>query len=336
MRVLVITNIYPTAAAPASGTFVEQQVEGLRRGGIDAELLFLDRLRDGPGVYRQLARQVTGVRRTFRPDLVHVMYGGVMAERVTRLAKGEPVIVTFHGSDLLGENLSGLLRKAASWYGVACSWRAAARAAGVVVVSPELRDALPRWIDRDRVRVIPCGIDLARFQPRDRAECRRRLDWSMQEFAVLFNGGSQDPVKRPELAHEAVRILRERYPHATLRELRGVPNVDVPEWMNASNVLLLTSQHEGSPTVVKEALACNLPVVSVDVGDVRERIGGVEGCHVVAPDATALAERLAAVLERGQLVRGREQVEGLSIEAIGVSLKAFYELVLAENRRVFR
>src|SRR3982751_3484880 len=107
MRILAVTNMYPSADAPAWGTFVEQQVEGLRGIGLDVDVLYADRARDGAAAYRMLGGLLRERVARTNPALIHVMYGGLMAEVVTRLTRGRPVVVSFCGSDLLGETLSG-------------------------------------------------------------------------------------------------------------------------------------------------------------------------------------------------------------------------------------
>jgi glycosyltransferase involved in cell wall biosynthesis len=204
LRILAVTNIYPTPQAPFSGTFVEQQIRGIRQIGLDVDVMFLDRRQKGMSVYLRLGRQVRARIVSYQPDLVHVMYGGAMADEVTRAVADRPTIVSFCGSDLLGEPLSGILRKLLAGYGVMASYRAARRACGVVVKSKNLHDALPGDADRSKVRIIPNGVDLERFQPLNRDECRKQLGWSDHRLHVLFPTNSGDPLKRPELAKAAV------------------------------------------------------------------------------------------------------------------------------------
>jgi glycosyltransferase involved in cell wall biosynthesis len=196
-----------------------------------------------------------------------------------------------------------------------------------VVVSRGLRDALPTDVEHDMVRIIPCGIDLDRFRPLDRHACCARLGWDPDRFHVLFPANAGNRVKRPDLAEAAVRVAGGDGIPVELHYLRGVANIDVPTWVNASDVLLLTSLHEGSPTVVKEALACTVPVVSVDVGDVAERIADIEGCHLCDADPHHLARGLRAVHEAGQRLRETGDVQALSLERIAQRLACFYEEV---------
>jgi teichuronic acid biosynthesis glycosyltransferase TuaC len=146
---------------------------------------------------------------------------------------------------------------------------------------------------------------------------------------VLFPTNCGDPRKRFDLAQAAVEVIKQWGIPAELHQLRGVLHDQVPIWLNASDVVLLTSLHEGSPNVVKEALACNRPVVSVDVGDVRERIEGIEGCYLALPDSSDLAAKLRLVHARQSRVAGRTKMQDLSLECIARRLTQFYEDVLS-------
>jgi glycosyltransferase involved in cell wall biosynthesis len=328
MRILAVTNMYPSSGAPASGVFVEQQVQGLRAAGLPVEVVFIDRKQQGAMCYYRMTLLIRAAIESFAPDLVHVMYGGVMADQVIRLPNLPPAVVTFHGSDLLGENHSGLARRLISRYGVYCSRRAARRAAGVVVVARHLVNALPKNLDRHKLKVIPCGIDLDRFKPLNEEECRRQLGWRSDMFHVLFVSNNGDPVKRPELARAAVAELNSRGVKAELHELAGVPNLQVPAWFSASHALILTSVHEGSPMVIKEALASRLPIVSVDVGDVAERLEGVEGCYLAEPEPAGLALKLHRVWREKKRIEPGPRLRELSHLAIAAKLKEFYGTIL--------
>ncbi len=331
MRILVITNMYPSAAFPSRGVFVEEQVKGLRSAGLEVEVVFIDRPREGPLAYYRLGHRIQTAVARFDPDAIHVMYGGVMADQIVRHHRLRPVVVTFHGSDLLGENLSGWVRKLASHYGVCCSRRAARAADGVVVVARHLLKALDGAAATEKVRLIPCGIDLERFKPLDPQACRCRLGWRPGAFHVLFASSTGDPVKRPWLAEAALTHLGPGDRPPELHYMTAVPNAEVPVWLNASDALLLTSQHEGSPTVVKEALACGLPVVSVDVGDVAERLEAIDGCHLALPEPADLAAKLGLVRREGKRLDCRRRIAELSVLQAANRLKQFYEEITRHN-----
>jgi D-inositol-3-phosphate glycosyltransferase len=193
LRLLAVSNMYPTQEAPESGSFVEQQIKGLKQIGLNVDLMLVDRNKKGMRVYLGLGRKVRERVTEFHADLVHVMYGGVIADEVTRNVGDRPTIVSFCGSDLLGENLSGAFRRLISGYGVMASRRSAKQASGIVVKSNNLRDALPCDVDLSKVRVIPNGIDLQLFKPLDRNACRTRLGWRRDCFHVVFAAIGADP-----------------------------------------------------------------------------------------------------------------------------------------------
>jgi teichuronic acid biosynthesis glycosyltransferase TuaC len=332
LRALVVTNMYPTAAVPYAGPFVATQVESLRAAGVEVEVLHLNRQELGRSVYRGLAKRVQERVAAADPDLVHVAYGGVMADTVTRSIRDRPVLVTFHGTDLLGGRAHGVLNALSVRLNVRASHRAARRAAGVIVVSETLLDALPRSLDRSRVWVVPNGVDLSLFQPRDRVECQRALGWDPERTHVLFPSSPSRAVKRFGLAEASAALVNGNVGPVELHALDGVPHDDVPTWLNAANAILLTSAHEASPVIVKEALACNVPVVSVDVGDVRERIARVDGCFIADPHPEDLAEKLKRALARREPIAGREHVEDLSLERIAGRVQGIYAFLTKEAR----
>src|SRR4051794_22576845 len=102
MRILVVTNMYPSPASPGQGVFIQEQIKGLRSIGLEVRVLFVDRRRDGPMAYYRLRSEAASAVAEFEPDAIHVMYGGVMADQIVRRHPFRPVVVTFHGSDLLG------------------------------------------------------------------------------------------------------------------------------------------------------------------------------------------------------------------------------------------
>jgi glycosyltransferase involved in cell wall biosynthesis len=325
MRVLAVTNLYPSSRDDAVGVFVKEQLDSVARLGVDVRVLHVDRNAGGRGAYRGLGARVAAELRASPPDVVHVMYGGVMARAVAGSRGSVPLVISFCGSDLFGLDDAPWPQRMSARYGVYCSHGAARRADLIVVKSQALLDSLPGYVDRGRVVKLPNGIDLARFVPLDPVECRAALGWDPRQKHVLFPSSPRRREKRFWLAEAAVEALRARIAaDVELHALDGVSRADVPTWLNASDVVLLTSAHEGSPNAVKEALACNIPVVSVDVGDVGERIAGVAGCHIAEATADDLAARLELAIFVGR-VEGRGAVETLSQTRVAERLRELYE-----------
>jgi glycosyltransferase involved in cell wall biosynthesis len=327
MRTLVVTNMYPTPTAPSTGTFVADQVESLRDVGVAIEMVHLARRDNGRSVYRNLAQRIRRAIAETDPDLLHVMYGGVMAEVATRAARDRPVLVAFCGSDLLGGDATGIVQHASTRYSLFASRRAAHRAAGITVKSRNLYDALPEAVDLAKVWILPDGVDLTLFHPRDKLDCQRLLGWAEQRRHVLFSSLPSRPEKRFALAEAAISHL-DSGGQVELHALVGVPHDQVPIWINAADAVLVTSRHEGSPNSVKEALACNVPVVSTDVGDVRERLAGVEGCFIAEDRPEDLAAKLALVLDRNRRLDARDQIADLGLTVIARRIVDIYERVL--------
>jgi glycosyltransferase involved in cell wall biosynthesis len=258
------------------------------------------------------------------------MYGGIMSWLVRKVVQDRPVIVTFHGSDLLGQSYERRVRRFVGACGVIASRQTARQCDGIIAVAEHLLRRLPENIPNSKIKIIPCGIDLNLFKPIDRVLCRERLGWAEDTVHVLFQN-TGDPVKRPELASAAIERLKGLGVKTELHYLRGVPYDQVPIWLNASDVLLVTSHHEGSPTIVKEALACNLPIVSVAVGDIPQRIQGIKGCHLSAPDPVGLAAKLQLIHENPCRIEGVERVQSVSVDFCALQHSIFYNEVLGQT-----
>ena len=207
LRILAVTNMYPTLETPGLGTYVEKQIKGLKQIGLHVAVMFVDRTQKGMRAYLGLGRKVRERLTEFHPDVVHIMYGGVMANEVTRNVQDRPTVVSFCGSDLLGENLSGTVRKLISGYGILASHKAARRATGIVVKSKNLHDALPADVYRSKVRIIPNGVDLEWFRPINRDKCRNQLGWDPNVFHILFPANSGDSRQTTQIGSSCCGLL---------------------------------------------------------------------------------------------------------------------------------
>jgi glycosyltransferase involved in cell wall biosynthesis len=334
MRILVVTNMYPSKERPASGTFVQQQVKGLADIGLEVELMVMDRAGRGPSAYYGLAAKAAKRVTDSKCDLVHVMYGGVMARAVASTVMRIPMVVSLCGDDILGTVGTWPIAVARSWLNKMASIKACKMADGVVVKSKNLATAIAPFIDRTKIHLIPNGVDTERFCPLDRRTCVKLLGWAADCFHIVFPLNGDPTVKRLRLAKQSAQLARGLGVPVEFHPLQGVPHEEMPVWLNASDVLLLTSAHEGSPNIVKEALACDIPIVSVDVGDVAERIRGVDGCHIVAPNAMSIALKLQAVAVRGLRIEGRSHILDLSLSKVAERLRVLYNVLLEKRQGV--
>jgi glycosyltransferase involved in cell wall biosynthesis len=322
-RVLMITTGWP--APDGTSQFIKRQAEFLQAAGVDLDVFYF-RAKKNVLSYVRAWFEVRRRLRSGRYDLIHAQYGqsGLMA-----LPKRLPYVVTLRGCDLLGtvSDIDGRY----TWMGRLNQFltrAVAARADAVILVSAHMKESLGR---SRRTYVIPSGINFDLFKPIPQDEARERLGFGKDEKLILFVGNPEQARKRFALAKTAVDVLNKRMP-ARLVIGWGVRHTDIPVYMSACNALLFTSMQEGSPNVVKESLACNLPVVSVPVGDVGERIGKVEGCELVrdeSPDAIAAA--LERVVGREARVDGRSAVMHLSETMTTQKVISIYQTILAEQ-----
>jgi glycosyltransferase involved in cell wall biosynthesis len=261
-------------------------------------------------------------------DVVHAHYGhsGVVA----RFQRRAPLVVSYCGDDLLGTRLPDGSVKGRSRIEAAVFRQLARVAAATITKSEEMERALPAAA-RARNHVIPNGVDLDRFRPVERAAARRELGWHADEVVALFAANPEVVSKNHPLAEEAARLAASRVPGLRLRVAWGSPPERMPLMMSAADALLMTSTSEGSPNVVKEAMACELPVVSTPVGDAPERLSGVAGCHVSPPEPDALADALIQALAHGRSREARAAVEPLSLERVAKRVLGVYREVSARR-----
>ena len=324
MRVLFVT---PGELTGSHLPFVRREAEALRTAGILVDVYAFDNTRYSPAYLVTQVLDLRGAIRRMRPDVVHAQFGKFNALVAALAALGRaPLVISFRGTDINRNTRYSALRSA---IGIAASQAAAFLADGLICVSREIRDKV-KASSRRACLLVPTGVDLKTFVAGDRAAARRRLGFGADERIVLFNSGRNPAVKDPELAAQAFEDARRRIGDARLVVLDGSAAPDeIPHYMNAADVLLVTSRTEGSPTVVQEAMACNLPVVSVDVGDVRERLEGVKDCAVVARCPIALGMALAEVLRAPRRSDGRVHAKALGVDAIAARIAGFYRDLLA-------
>jgi glycosyltransferase involved in cell wall biosynthesis len=246
---------------------------------------------------------------------------------VATAAEKLPLVVSFCGSYLFRDPQRSWKRRAIGRLTVWASKLASLRADAVIAKSRQLAACVPAIVSRDKIHVIPNGVDLDRFRPLDTTLCRKQLGWTEEEFHVLFAGDPANETKRFVDALNAVECLRARGVSVRLQLMRGLSHDQVPVWLSAAHVLLLCSLHEGSPNIVKESLACECPVVSTDVGDVAERIQGIEGCYLSGRNMHSLADCLEAVFRSGSRLNCRHKIASIGLRATAERVMSIYNSV---------
>lgn len=277
IRVLVITNTYPSKDRPGDTPSIKDQVEDLKSLGVFVEVFYIDSRHK----INYFSGAIKIISLSFMPkkyDLIHAFYGhtGVLAKLQSRY----PVVVTFLGSDLLSKKDSKIGKYAAR------------KADGVIVMTDEMK----KVANRLDARVIPFGANTAIFKPYPAEKAREELSLPLDKKLVLFPWEPTRAVKRYWIAQETVKLLKTDY-DVELLTIFNKPRELLAKYMSACDVMLLTSMHEGAPLAVREALACRLPVVSVDVGDVGWIIGKCKGGYIASDQAADLANKASWVFE---------------------------------------
>jgi len=325
MNVLFITTEWPTEARPYDAPFIREYAFALQEAGIHVGV-FHFKGQGNPLNYLRAWRKIRKSDFWQKADILHAHWG---QSAILGLFSRKPMVITFHGSDLQGivnQNDNYTIRGKIL---VAMSKWIAKQADRVIVVSERLKTLLSH--DIQSVEVIPMGIDLSIFKPLDQAECRQSLGLDPDIRYVLFASDPERREKRYKLAMEATNLLNAEHTaqKVELLVVNNQPHYKMPEYLNACDVLLLTSSHEGSPVIIKEALACNLPIVSVDVGDVSERISGIKGCYLCPDDEVeTIVKFLKKAIAKNSRVNGLSSVQSYAWEIVSQQTITIYQKCL--------
>jgi len=304
--------------------FSRRQISDLKEKGIAGEIFHFNTCLKIKSLRNEFFRYKLFIKKN-RPDIVHSQYGTITSF-LGLMFRTCPYVITFQGSDLNKTPSDGIFR---DFFGRKLSLFAAKKADKIICVSESLKQQLPDKLQA-KAKVIPFGVDFEHFRPSNIFDARNHLEWKANEKVILFNANNPK-VKRLDLAIKIEKIVKKTISNVRLFVLDGKANPeDIPYFINASNVLLLCSDNEGSPTMIKEAMACNLPIVANDVGDVAERIRDVENCYLVNQDVDEMANTIIQTLNSDKQSNGREllQFQNLSNEKVASKVKELYEEIV--------
>lgn len=306
----MVTTEWPTPNRPYDVPFLKRQVEVMQSKGVEV-CLFHFQGKSNPVNY---LRAFFSLRKIIRKGNFHIVHAQWGQSALPVLGSRLPLVITFRGSDLYG-----ITKKdgSYSWKGILLkkiSLFVARRASHVILVSEQMRNKLP-FIPQEKISIIPSGVNLKLFYPMDKQKCRKLLNLSIDSKIIMFGGDPDRPDKRFYLANQAISLVRNTF-KVELLTVKEIPHSKMPIYINASDVVVLTSKHEGSPNIIKEALACNCPVVSVDVGDVKQRLNGLKNCFVVKDTPAEIAEVLIRVLKSKDFIDLRNSVLCLNEEVL--------------------
>lgn len=309
MKILIVASYNKNRFAP----FIVEQAEALKKQQCEIAWFGLQ----GKGLTGYL-RNLSALKKKIReiqPDVVHAHYG--LSGLLANLQRRVPVVTTYHGSDINDKKalpFSKMAMRLSAW--------------NIFVSQKTLEIANPK----KKYTLLPCGIDLTDLQLTGRKEAKKQMNLSEAKNYILFSGAYDNAVKDAPLAKEAVSLIKDD--SVELLELKGYSREEVILLMCAADAFLMTSITEGSPQVIKEAMACGCPIVSVDVGDVKERTDGIDGCYV---SETREPQEIAALLKKAvslqNKTKGREKIfiDGLDNRQVALRLMELYNNVLKEK-----
>ena len=260
-------------------------------------------------------------------DLVHVLWGSTTG-LIACLFSKKPVVVSFCGSDLLGSKLiDGRLSKMGKVNRLISSY-VANLANWNIVKSKAMISKLSASSQR-KASVIPNGVNLQGFYPINRDYVRQRLGWDLNKKYILFFYTEGQEVKDPGLARAIFELIQTKFPNSELVMATKIPHEELLYYYNASDLMLLTSFHEGSNNSLKEARACNLPIVSVKVGDAEERLKNIKLCAVVdSRNPAVIAKQSITILDSGQRSNGADFSGDVDMEHIASRIVDVYNNVV--------
>jgi len=331
MKILILTNMYPTPKYPFYGIFVKEQVESLRKEGIFVDVFFING-RDNRLNYFFAVPCLVKKLRFGHYDIVHThhtycIYPFWIAKSILGLKI--PLILTFHEAEalkspeLVPKDIDAVSRLV---YSKRIKKWAVQRADFLISVCKDLIEVLNF---KRKSTVKPPGVDLELFKPLNKFECRRKLNLAKDKKIIFFPADIKNPKRRTQkgfdILQTAFAILRRD--NILLVTGGSISHQDMPLYVNASDVIVQTSNFEASPMVIKEAMACNVPIVSTDVGDTKEIIGNTEGCFVCEREPEDIAQKIGLALDYGKRTVGRKRVEelGLEIQQIAKNIIKIYK-----------
>ena len=305
MKILIVASYNKNRFAP----FIVEQATALEKQQCEIEWFGLQ----GKGLMGYL-KNLSALKKkikAFQPNIIHAHYG--LSGLFANMQRCIPVVTTYHGSDINDKKalrFSKMAMRLSAWN---------------VFVS---RQTLGKAQLKKKYSLLPCGVDLSELQLTEKTEARRQMHLAFDKKYVLFAGAFDNRVKNALLAQQAVQNLHDD--GVALLELKGYSREEVTMLMCAADALIMTSFSEGSPQVNKEALACGCPIVSVDVGDVKERVERVEGCYVAKTrESNELADLLRKALLFEGKTKGREKIvaDGLDNRQVAEKLLTIYNHV---------
>lgn len=337
MKILSVTNMYPCSLLSYYGVFVKDEIEFIQRYGIDVDVFFINGRMRKLNYFLVVDMLVKKIMFN-NYDLIHVYHtycipAVKLALIISR--KKIPVILSFHEGETLvssskdkDKDLLAFLR-----YSIILKKFLIKKMDFVITVSQELIHKIFKKTDYIKYKTVPCGVNTKKFNVLDKVISREIIKAPFNKKIIFFPGDPNRRSKNFTLFNEAIKIMNSESIY--LLVAGQIEHKLMPYYFNASDVIVQTSFYEASPTVIKEALACNIPIVSTDVGDVKNILHGVEGCYICNQDSSDIAYKINLALKYDKRTEGRARIfqSGLDLDSTAKKVIAIYnEVLVAQNR----
>ena len=318
MKVLHITNNYPTKKYPIFGIFVKEQIESLSAQGVENEVFFINGREKGKFEYLISILRLRKFLHKKKYDIIHCHHSlSALCYILSGQIRGKKSIVSYQNdpSNELGKWLFKFL---------------------IIYFNSIILKNNSSIVDNNKIFYQPNGVNTKYFIPLDKYDCYTKLNLNPYKNYLLFVSSNYlRKQKRYDRFQEVLTILRRNYGMENIEGLKLINTSRelVPYYFNASNVHLLCSDFEGSPNSVKEAMACNISVVSTNVGNVSDLLSGVKGSYVAkTKNAEELAELVFKTLTNSIPNNGRKILIEKQIDMISVAknIISIYKKVINE------
>lgn len=322
MKILQITTNYPCSENPIFGIFMKEQVESVEKFGVENTIIFSNGLKSNPKIkfsatfiHLRTAIKLFWHLRRHKYDVIHChnVLSGLILQIAGGLNSRNTLLSLQIDPETPGSSDQKFTGKLYPKF-------------AKLIVKKQLRNQKEKFV------YLPNGVNMELFKPLDKNECKRKLGLDIKKRYILFvdsNTFKARTQKRKDRFDETLRILRVEYGHDNIEELVMTKTLreDVPVWMNACDLYLLSSDEEGSPNAVKECMACNVPVVATPVGNIPDLFEGVKGCEMTKNlDAQELAKHVDKVLRSDSIINTRQSIidKGLDMDSIAKRLYGIY------------
>ena len=302
MRILIIASGNSYQISP----FVREQAESLVKQGLSVDFFLIK----GKGLFGYLKNYFLLLKkiRYEKYDLLHAHYG--LSGLLATIQLSVPVVITFHGSDVnIKKNY--LFSRIASRL-----------SATNIFAHQKLPEKLK--IYREPLNIIPCGFDNNLFFPIPKDEAREILKWEKSARYIVFSSAFDNKIKNVQLAWSAISEIN----NCKLVELKGYEKEKINLILNASDLLLVTSLSETGPIIVKEALACNCPIISTNVGDVQKLIKNVQNCYISSYNPDDIKKKINLVFMNNKRTNGEQAIKNFKLENIAYKVIDVYKNTL--------